>query len=56
MTLTNAGITVIGAGAIGGITAALLTKAGWNVELVCKHQDSADRAKSPGLTVTGIKG
>ena len=30
-------IAVIGAGAIGGVTAARLTRAGWNVEVVCKH-------------------
>ncbi|MBI5250147.1 MAG: hypothetical protein HY912_11695, partial [Desulfomonile tiedjei] len=49
-------ITVIGAGAIGGVTAALLAKAGWDVEIVCKHQEIADRCTNPGLRVTGIRG
>jgi 2-dehydropantoate 2-reductase len=49
-------IAVVGAGAIGGTTAAFLSKAGWNVELVCKHQDTVERAASPGLHVWGVRG
>ncbi len=49
-------VTVVGAGAIGGVTAAFLRKAGWDVEIVCKHQEIADRCASPGLRVTGIRG
>lgn len=49
-------IAVVGAGAIGGITAAFLAKAGWNVEIVCKHQETVDLACSTGLRITGIKG
>ena len=52
----SASIAVIGAGAIGGITAAYLQRAGWNVELVCKHQEIVDRALSPGLRVFGVLG
>ncbi|MEG2702400.1 MAG: 2-dehydropantoate 2-reductase, partial [Clostridia bacterium] len=49
-------IVVIGAGAIGGITAALLKLAGQNVTLVCKHQNIADIAGGRGLHVTGACG
>ncbi|MBI4962381.1 MAG: 2-dehydropantoate 2-reductase [Desulfomonile tiedjei] len=49
-------IAVVGAGAIGGITAAVLTGAGLDVEVVCKHQETTDRASSPGLHVFGLKG
>ena len=49
-------IAVVGAGAIGGITAALLTGSGLDVEVVCKHQEAVDRALSPGLHVSGARG
>ena len=39
----DAKIEVIGAGAIGGITAAGLQSAGHKVQLVCKHQKIADQ-------------
>jgi glycine/D-amino acid oxidase-like deaminating enzyme len=49
-------IAVVGAGAIGAATAAFMAKAGWNTEIVCKHQEIADLAQSPGLRVFGVKG
>ena len=49
-------IAVIGAGAIGGIVAALVRKGGHDVEIVCKHPDLAQRIQSRGLHVTGAKG
>jgi 2-dehydropantoate 2-reductase len=49
-------IVIIGAGAIGGITAAFIKKAGWDPLLVCKHQETADLSVSPGIHITGIKG
>jgi 2-dehydropantoate 2-reductase len=52
----SADIVVVGAGAIGGVTAAAIKTAGWNVELVCKHQKIADLAMSTGLSICGIKG
>jgi len=52
----DAKITVVGAGAIGGITAAFIKKAGWDPVLVCKHQETADLSMSPGMHITGIKG
>lgn len=52
----NIKIAVIGAGAIGGITAAYLSKAGADVELVCKHPETADTANNQGLTIKGVRG
>lgn len=49
-------IAVIGAGAIGGVTAALMKKAGWDPILVCKRQEIVDRATTEGLRISGIKG
>jgi len=49
-------IAVIGAGAVGGITAALIKKGGYDVEVVCKYPDLADKIKSQGLHITGVKG
>ena len=49
-------ILVVGAGAIGGITAALLKKDGYNVEIVCKYSDYARLIGSEGLEVDGVCG
>jgi 2-dehydropantoate 2-reductase len=48
-------IAVIGAGAIGGITAAYLSQAGYDVELVCKHPEKARQAQSIGLHIAGVR-
>jgi 2-dehydropantoate 2-reductase len=47
---------VVGAGAIGGITAALLKKAGFNVEIVCKYEEYASLVRSEGIHVSGVCG
>jgi 2-dehydropantoate 2-reductase len=52
----NPKIAVVGAGAIGGITGAILTRAGYDLEVVCNHQEIMDRAHSPGLHVFGVRG
>jgi len=49
-------IVVIGAGAIGGITAACISRAGYDVEIVCKHEHLARTIESRGLHITGVKG
>lgn len=49
-------IVVVGAGAIGGITAALMKEGGNDVTLVCKHQEIADIASGRGLHVVGVRG
>lgn len=51
----NTKIAVIGAGAIGGTTAAFLTNAGYDVELVCKYDTIVKKAKD-GLKIVGVKG
>jgi 2-dehydropantoate 2-reductase len=56
MVSKNAKIAVVGAGAIGGISAAFIKKAGWDPVLVCKHQQTADISASPGIHVSGTRG
>ncbi len=50
------GIVMIGAGAIGGTTAAFMKQAGWELEMVCKHQETVDRISKQGFHITGMKG
>ena len=49
-------IAVIGAGAIGGATAAFMKMSGWDPEIVCKHQETVDRISVKGLHLSGIRG
>ena len=49
-------IAIIGAGAIGGVTAALMKKAGWDPVLVCRRQEIVDRIETTGLSIQGFKG
>lgn len=49
-------IAVIGAGAIGGVTAALIKEAGRDIEIVCKRQDIVNKISEHGIHVTGLKG
>jgi 2-dehydropantoate 2-reductase len=52
----NPSITVIGAGAVGGITAGFLKEAGYDVELVCKYPERAERINGKGLQLKGVRG
>jgi len=56
MALKDKSILVVGAGSIGGIAAAFLKKAGYNVEIVCKYEDYRDIISNEGLKVSGVKG
>jgi 2-dehydropantoate 2-reductase len=56
MDKSDLSILVVGAGAIGGITAALLKKAGYNVEIICKYDDYAKLISESGLHITGACG
>jgi 2-dehydropantoate 2-reductase len=47
---------VIGAGAVGGITAALMKRRGLDVEIVCKYDDYATLISEEGLAVSGVCG
>jgi 2-dehydropantoate 2-reductase len=49
-------IAVIGAGAIGGISAAFIKQSGRHLEIVCKHQDTVDKILEQGVHITGLKG
>ncbi len=49
-------IAVVGAGAIGGVVAALVSEVGYDVEIVCKYEDLAERVRTDGLHVFGAKG
>jgi 2-dehydropantoate 2-reductase len=50
----NSKIVVIGAGGVGGITATLMAKAGYNVEVVCKYPGLAETIKTKGLHIFGL--
>lgn len=52
----KANILVIGAGAIGGIVAALLKKHGYAVHLVTKYPELANISNTKGLHISGYKG
>ncbi len=54
--MTDKTIAVIGGGAIGGITAAYLSKAGFDVELVVKYKEKAEQAVVEGLHIIGVRG
>jgi 2-dehydropantoate 2-reductase len=49
-------IAVIGAGAIGGVTAAFMKMNGWDPEIVCKNQETVEKISEQGLHITGIRG
>ena len=49
-------ILVIGAGAIGGITAAFLTRGGFPVQLVTKYTEPAEQISMRGLQISGARG
>lgn len=49
-------IVVIGAGAIGGVTAAFMAIGGVDVTLVCKRQSVADTVRESGLHIVGKRG
>jgi 2-dehydropantoate 2-reductase len=49
-------IAVIGAGAIGGLTAGFLYEKGFNVEVVCKSPELANKITDNGLYIYGLRG
>ena len=49
-------ITIIGAGAIGGVTGAFLTHAGYNVTVVDIVQEHLDAINRDGLRISGVRG
>ncbi len=49
-------IVIIGAGAIGAVTAAYMAMAGVDVTLVCRREAAADAIRREGLRITGRRG
>lgn len=49
-------ILVVGAGTVGGITAAFLVHAGYDVEVLCRSQELIVLLRSHGLHIYGVKG
>ena len=49
-------IAILGAGAIGGVTAAFLAKGGQDVTLVCHRPETAALIREKGLHITGKRG
>jgi len=47
---------VLGAGAIGGITAAFMKNKGFDVEIVCRDEQYASLIRNHGIEVTGVRG
>jgi len=56
MKKTDLKFLVVGAGAVGGITAALLKKNGLDVQIVCKYDDYASLISDSGIEVSGVYG
>jgi 2-dehydropantoate 2-reductase len=56
MKSTDLSFLVLGAGAVGGITAALLKKRDYNVEIVCKYDDYASLISDQGIEIKGVCG
>jgi 2-dehydropantoate 2-reductase len=56
MEMRELSFLVVGAGAIGGITAALLKKNGYNTGIICKYPDYASLISEEGLAVSGYCG
>lgn len=49
-------IALVGAGAIGGVTAARMTRAGWEVQVVSNRPEAVQVGKKPGFHIFGIGG
>jgi 2-dehydropantoate 2-reductase len=49
-------ILVVGTGGIGGSTAVLLAKAGYNISVICKYPDLVSKIEQEGLFLKGVKG
>jgi len=52
----NLKIAVVGAGAIGGICAGLIKKAGYDVQVVVRQEEHARQIMGEGIRITGIQG
>ena len=49
-------LLVVGAGAIGGITAVLLRNNGYDVEILCRDEEYASFIRTQGISISGVRG
>jgi 2-dehydropantoate 2-reductase len=56
MKSTDLSFLVLGAGAIGGITAAVMKKNGYDVEILCRDENLASLISEQGLLIKGARG
>ncbi len=56
MSIRDPSILIVGAGAVGGITAVLLKKNGYDVTIVAKHSRYAEKIITEGISVSGAAG
>lgn len=49
-------IVLIGVGAIGGSVAVLAAKAGYDLDVVCQNNETAEKIKTQGFQLSGVKG
>ncbi|MEN8203224.1 MAG: 2-dehydropantoate 2-reductase [Bacteroidota bacterium] len=49
-------ICIVGPGAIGGVVAGVLARKGYNIQMVAKHKDLAEKISTPGIEVSGYCG
>lgn len=56
MKSTDLSFLVLGAGAIGGITAAIMKKSGYDVDILCRDEKYASQITEHGIVVKGVCG
>jgi 2-dehydropantoate 2-reductase len=56
MTDSNLSYLVVGAGAVGGITAALMKRSGVDVEIICRSDAYARKISREGINISGAAG
>jgi 2-dehydropantoate 2-reductase len=54
--MINKRVVVVGAGAIGGSTACFVAKAGYDLTLVANREEVAQKIRTEGIKVSGVKG
>ena len=54
--MTQKRILLVGAGAVGGITAVFLRKAGFDITVLVRHPEIAEKIRTEGIRVQGVAG
>lgn len=52
----NPRILLVGAGAIGGVSAGLIKQAGYNIEIITKYENLAHIIQNEGIKILGVRG